>query len=607
MSQALEYNARFIPTAEVACSFIPPERHFQQLLSRSNSLVLGPRGSGKTTLLKMLTVTALQNWSHPLAKRFAPEIAFNGAFVPADITWGRQVEAIEILSNYRHCDEAAFVLHTLRALVHAMREAVELAKKPAREHLSHLAIPLTDTQEERFVKIISQSLKIEPQLDSLLGVELAFEARLDEIFSGKDDHDFGVTSFASKVRFIVSAFNSVIGEDQRRWALLFDELEVAPTVIKSFLLSALRGFDERIIIKLALAPYMEDVGFDRAPTSPQTLHDYSTISLTYPNKDDATAFSSELFLATFGRARLPVTSLSSIFEKRSETGSFKSRGQNRKRRQRIPPEFVSLAERDSSFRSYIAQRHIFSSTYVFSEDNIARDIRKVLPIAVARDYYLKRFDENRVVWNRSRKSYSLYTGYPSIIDITEGNPRAIMTLVAPMIDDYRRAEGAGSSAYKISTIVQGQALRRVELLLTSLLQVVPLDLSGFRAKGLLEFVDYIGRAFEHRLLRGPFAPDYIGTFGLDERVSPALVGAVGRALNAGALIHVPHPDSGPDSLLRGLRGQRFRISYSLAPRYRLLLTVGDQTSLSNLVDAKWSRLKDSQQSLFDLDATDDHS
>jgi hypothetical protein len=146
-----------------------------------------------------------------------------------------------------------------------------------------------------------------------------------------------------------------------------------------------------------------------------------------------------------------------------------------------------------------------------------------------------------------------------------------------------------------------RAIRRVELLLTSLLQVIPLDIGGFEAgKGLLDFVDQIGRAFEDRLLRRPLTTDYVGTFLLDDNVTPAVVNAVGKALNAGAIIHVPHPESGPDSLLRGLKGQRFRLSYALAARYRLLLTLGDRVNLSKLLwEMRGLNVVDSQPSLFE--------
>jgi hypothetical protein len=165
----------------------------------------------------------------------------------------------------------------------------------------------------------------------------------------------------------------------------------------------------------------------------------------------------------------------------------------------------------------------------------------------------------------------------------------------------------GNEPQKISSSLQSHAIRRIELLLTSLLQVIPLDVDGFEpGKGLLDFVDQIGRAFEDRLLREPFRTDYVGSFVLDSNVTPAIVSAVGKALNAGAIIHVPFAEGGPDSLLRGLKGQRFRLSYALAARYRLLLTLGDRVSLSKLLfETRGLSVSDGQQSLFEPEDADD--
>jgi hypothetical protein len=595
-----EYNARSIPAADVARTFIPPSPHFGRLLSRNHTLLLGPRGSGKTTLLKMLTARALESWKHAQAYSLAPQVTFNAAFVPADVAWGKQLDAVGSLSFTPSKKDAAFVLHTLRAIVHAMREATELGRRTVQPHVAHLAIAMTATQEEQFVRLVTPSLNVEPALNTLLGLEIALESRLDAINSGEEAGSFSVDAFPSKITLLVSAFNGIIKDDDRRWALLFDELEIAPPQVKSFLLSGIRSFDERIVVKLALAPYMEDVGFDRSPASPQPLHDYQTIQLTYPNKEDATNFSSELFSRTFERVGIDASALEVMFEF-PEGGAQFGRKITRQKRRGVPDEFRSLAIKDESFRKYTEQRQLFSPSYAFNENSIAQDIRKVLPIVVARNYYLRKFEGEHAIANRSRKTPSLYTGYPSIVEITEGNPRAILTCVGPMAQEYqedlRRAEGFTP----VSRQLQTKAIRRVELLLTSLLQVVPLDLgSGFEAtKGLLGFVDQIGRAFEDRLLRRRFSTDYVSTFLLDESVTGAVVGAVGKALNAGALIHVPHPDSGPDALLRGLRGQRFRLSYALAARYRLLLTLGDRITLSSLLlEMRGVDVGDPQQSLL---------
>jgi hypothetical protein len=600
MKLELEYNARSIPAVDIARSFIPPEPHFARLLARNHTLLLGPRGSGKTTLLKMLTARALNNWQHPQATTFAREVTFNAAFVPADIAWGRQIEAFDRFNYKTEKKEAAFVLHTLRSLVFSMREAVELGRSKVSEHARHLAIEIDADQERQLVRLVADGLQVKPRLETLLGLELALESRLDTINVGNAaDHSFNVDSFPSKISMLVSAFNGISRRDDRRWALLFDEMEIVPTGIKSFLLSGIRSFDERIIVKLALAPFMDDAGLRRTPTSPQPLHDYQTVQLTYPNKDDATQFSAELFRTTFERVGIQVRSLPRMFESPNFGRSFGRAPSTPRARRGIPEEFKELATKDDSFAKYVSDRDLLSPTYIFSENNIAQDIRKVLPIVIARNFFLRRFEGGRVVAERSRKSHALYAGYPAIMEITEGNPRAILTCVGPMARQFldQRSDGGNS----ISLGMQTQAIRRVELLLTSLLQVVPLDLGGFEpGKGLLDFVDQIGRSFEDRLLKGPFSTDYVGTFVLDSNVTDDVISAVGKALNAGAIIHVPHPESGPDTLLRGLRGQRFRLSYALASRYRLLLTLGDRVNLSRLLlEMRGVDIRNAQQTLFD--------
>lgn len=600
MSFDLEYNARSLPAVDVARSFVPPEPHFVRLLSRNHTLLLGPRGSGKTTLLKMLTTRALAAWEHTNARDYIERIEFNAAFVPADVAWGRQIEAFGTLFDPRK-SEAAFVIHTLRALVFAMREAVELGRGAGPDYAARLAAPMSLSQETDFVKVVSDVLEVRSRLPTILGLELALQSTLDQINVSGDLANFSIDSFASKLSLIISAFNGITGNDHRRWSLLFDELEIAPARIKSFLLSGIRSFDERIVIKLALAPYMDDAGFERDPTSPQPLHDYHAIQLTYPNKEDAFAFSSQLFLETLRRLGVNARSPATALRVPPNTESFSRRAGRRVGT--IPREFASLYEKDESFRRYYDEKGFDSPNYTFDEATTAQDIRKVLPIVIARDYYLKRFGGGRAVANRSRKAPTLYTGHPSLIELTEGNPRAIMTMVGPMAQEFVQSRTSTSDDDAIPPALQSLAIRRVELLLTSLLQVIPLDLGGFaKGKGLLDFVDQVGRSFETRLLNKPFAPDYVGTFILDENVSPAVVSAVGKALNAGAFVHVPSPDSNSDILLRGLVGQRFRVSYALASRYRLLLTLGDRVSLSRLLlEMRGVDVSTSQRTLFGED------
>lgn len=603
----LEYNARSLAPNEVAKSFIPPEPCFSKLFSKNHSLIVGPRGSGKTTLLKMLTVRALQNWQHPDAHEYAQQISFNAAFIPADIAWGKQIEALDEDKSIHLRREAAFVLHCIRGIVRAMREAVDLGRKDAiPTHVAHLAVSMSEYQETNFVNIASVALGLTPLLPSLLGLEIGVETALNSVAREGLDQ-FSHATLPSLLSTIVTAFNGIIDEPDRRWALLIDELEIAPTKIKKFLLSGVRSFDERIVVKLAMAPYMEDAQFGDSPTSPHALHDFQTVPLTYSNKADASQFTKALMEKTFERLGFETKYLGDLFEPPKE-GGFGHRRSSKEGHGKIPAEFESLAEKDDSFADYMKRKGLFDKAYKFTENKVAQDIRKVLPIVIARDFYVRHFRSERGTSHiRPRKSYAAYTGYPTIAEITEGNPRAILTLVTPLAQELHLSALRHEKLLPVSSGSQANAIRRVELLLTSLLQVIPLDVGGFEAgKGLLDFIDQIGVGLEAKLHKGKFRTDYVGSIRLDYDASNDIIKAVGMALNAGALIHVPNPGGSSDNLLRGLTGQRYRLSYALAPRYSLIPTLGEAIWLSSLFrESGNAQLTAAQTSFFD-DRRADH-
>jgi len=579
----IEYNARSISPTELARSFIPPHPHFEKLLSNNHTLVVGPRGSGKTTLLKMLTVRGLKGWTQASANDIADKVKFNAAFIPADIAWGGQLDALDDLGGRSRRKEAAFYAHTIRALVFAMRDAVELGKGGCPDHLKHLAATMSADQESAFVSLVAGDLGVRPQLLSLLGLELAIEQKLNGINAAPVESLWSVETLPSSLRLLISAFNGLIGHDERRWALLFDELEIAPTAIKRFLIGSIRSFDERIIIKLAMAPFVEDAGFDVSATSPYALHDFSTVLLTYANKEDAKTFTNNLTRVTFERFGIRTSSLPNFFERPPEARGF-GRQLQRQSPRTTPHEFADLEQKDKSFAEFMRNRGPTNTAEAATEDEWAQDVRKILPIVILRNYYLKSF-RDRASSDRSRKSYSLYTGFPSILEVTEGNPRAILTMIGPMAQSFVAENTNSRSVRQITTATQNEGIRRVEFLLTSLLRVIPVDIAPISKDGLLGFIDRLGRSFSDKVLKAAFSADYLGSFVVDDTMPPAIIRAIGRGLNAGALVHVPWPDGGQDSLLRGLRGQRFRLSYALAPRYRLLLTLGGHITLSKLLSS----------------------
>ncbi|HEY2446656.1 MAG TPA: hypothetical protein VGI20_13055 [Rhizomicrobium sp.] len=606
MAISLEFNARALKPADVAKTFVPPASQFERLVSLDHHILLGPRGSGKTTLLKMLTLPALANWTHPKAEHYRSSIHFNSAFIPTDRAWSAQSESRPTIS---HLGEMAFSIHTVVSLLVAMQQAVDLGRRSPSGALSRLAVSVCSELEVEIARTIAATLGIEPVVPSLLGVELALRNRLLELRStlstDTPTNKFFAKSLPDLIVPIISAFNSLTGDPERRWAFLFDELEIAPTEILNVLINSLRGRDNRIVLKLAMSPFHKDLSYIRNLQNPQLGHDFHVVNLTYARKNDAMTFSADFTRQIFTKFKIGSDTLDSLFER-----SKLQMARIREKDSYVPDVFFALAEKDPSFRQYAEDKKLFEKSYSGIEDERAADIRKILPIVLMREYSNRDADESLTTARglrskrRSRKApFELYAGMPSMIEITEGNPRTILTLMVPLAQELAVLREQDAEAM-IPVPVQSDHLEHVTYILESLVRAIPTPLDGMYARrGLLGFLNMIGEHFESRLLDSEFEPDYQGSFTVDSDASENIVNAVGNALNAGALIFLPDHEIDTDSLLFGLRGKRFRLSYQLNPRFRLPLILGFSISLGSILKrSDREKFVRSQSSLFDRES-----
>ncbi len=579
-----EFNARSLPASEVASWFVPPETHFVPLLSRDHTVMVGPRGSGKTTLLKMLTINALENWDAPEAVEYINKIHFNAALVPGDRLWGQQVsEANEKASGL---GEKIFVAHTVRALLRAMKDVTVASELSTITSTSHLHANMGVENEGVLADTLAETYGLSIRLRSLLGLIFIFDHILANTERLESSRVFETQNLSGLLSATISAFNELAGTPDRQWALLFDELEIAPEGIQSLLMSLIRSSDQRIIFKLALAPYTPYVKQSR-PDAPHIKHDYNVVSLTYPNKEDSRIFSQQIAEKVFSSSANADVRLLNVF------GSSAFRV-NYNKGEKLPREFLSLAHKDESFAEHIKITGL-TKRNLKNENERAQHIRKISPIVKTRDYYLSSFHNETAKRHRSRKSHDLYTGYPTILEVADGNPRALLTMLVPMARAVRYVTEIGRPGL-VPRNLQADAVKRAEFLQASLLNVIPVEIEGNEKKGLLGFIDDIGRSLQARLISGPFKPDLYCSFNVDRDVTDKEEAAIGQALNVGAIIYVPHRDASPDGILKGIRGMRFRLSYSLSARFRLPLTLGEPLNLSALL--KRAREYDDEQLTF---------
>ncbi|MGJ5129644.1 ORC-CDC6 family AAA ATPase [Bradyrhizobium oligotrophicum] len=595
------FNARNLSPAQVAERFIPPPRHFDDLILRRHSLVVGPRGSGKTTLLKMLQLPALAAWQHPDADRYRANIDFTAIFIAADVSWGAQLNALGRSKLPQHATDlfglAAFTSHVLIALTDAINECV--SDNPERPPtLASKYVKISKSEEVGLCQLLARSWLLEPIVKTLQGLKLALRERLSTIAqiafretllppetldARLAAHAFLYLGFLECATLAIEAFNDLIKQPERRWALLFDELEIAPQQIRRHLFAALRSTDQRLLFKLSISPYHGDAKVLETSSSAMPGQDYQPIELWYPKKEEGFQFSEALLRAMLIDAGLESASSEEVFgnsvfdagdtEREADASAYRPGTSLHKR-------FVRLAEKDQSFSEYLRRNNIdLDQMHLLNETQRAGQIRKGTSVVAVRENYRSSEDLKGAPTRRerSRKASTLYTGSRAIFAIIEGNPRWFIGIVGSLIRDYRQY------GHRVPRSIQARTITTATNRFRALLRTIPYHQPGSTSsRGLLSLLDTIGEFLHSNLVQGPFNPDPPLSFIVDSKTNGETLEALGRALNAGAIILAPEP--GGEVLLSSLRGKRFRLSYMLAPGYGLPLNLGRPMALSHIAD-----------------------
>jgi hypothetical protein len=591
-------NARALTPAQVAATFVP-SRKFAQIAKRRNTVVIGPRGSGKTTLLKMLQQSALENWVHQKADEFRSAIDFTGIFVPTDLAWSEQLRNLANgkLDPPEHqlFSSAAFTTHLLKAIVVSFISRVapnSSAATPFRR------VSCTPVEEAFLVKSLARAWRISNLLPSFLSLKHALSLRMIDIFErAQQEIVLGTQGRSARLaadRFLhihpiraasaaVELFDDTLGISGQKWALLLDELELAPEWITEMLLGALRSTEgDKLLFKLALNPVGQRrfVGHDDLQRKATVGQDFEEVALFYPEKRDAYEFCSALWYQMLDERKIhpkpPEQVLGhSIFETHPlEKRDFKTAY---KRGSQRAEAFIDLASKDPSFRTYITDslgiKKLEPNTLesLSSVDRAAK-VRKIAPLVAMRDFFWRDPGKNDDRRFRSRKNAALYAGAQAIFAISEGNPRWFIGLVGRLLDNWE------NQRERISREIQAREIEAASDRFAALLHTIPI--SSFD-KGLLGVVTQVGEFFFQRTVRAPFSADPPGSFRVDTQIPSNIVEGLKQAISAGAIVYVP--DGKGSLVLDNIFERRFRLSYLLAPLYDVPLRLGGKIALSNIL------------------------
>lgn len=578
------FNARFLSAEEVSKTFIPPPQ-YHSLVETNHSVLIGPRGSGKTTLLKMLQLRSLAYWKHQNASDIRNSIAFHSIFLGTDVLWGSQLEAgsKSIADSYNRAQvrRTSFRLHLSLAFLKSLADARDDQLLSSSE-LSRFFIDLSDNAETELAKTLAGIWLVDSKVHSLSGIRTALRTQLSRLQIVIDDlirdpscavPDFVKLHPVAPVINGLEETNEAIGQPGRKWAILCDELEIAPEMIRRDLFELLRSTSHNVIFKFSLFPHTTELDELDAVNAPESGNDYQILDLSYPYKEAAYPFCRNLFDGMIEQASgPPADGPENVLGDGWFDGGRSSRrttSSNLKAPNgKIYRRAVKLEKQDAGFRRWLKERGFQLREVADLEENFQAQFRKAIPFILTRAEFVSSKGNFR-----SRKASTIYSGPFSLFAISEGNPRIFINLMRPLILEYVRKMGTVSEAAQTASI--DATIHRYKASLSAIPTVGQKDVQS-----IMQLVDVIGRFLQADQLLEDFRPEPYSTIEVDHDVPREILGLVGRAINAGVLIRMPE-ERGAGTALENhsseLIGTRLRLAYTLSPTYKLPLTVAGQT------------------------------
>jgi hypothetical protein len=587
------FNARWLSPEDIARAFVPTA-HFKALVKVQHSLLMGPRGCGKTTLLKMLTRPAQTVWWRERVQR-APKLAeyptpdFEAIYVPSDIRWSYELGSIS--SELKEHTTIAETVQRAAVGISAFAEATRVFQRIFDD---------TGHASDRLLKGTITHLGLGPTVPSFAEVRLKLLSWAEEIHRLFVLRDPGrllarvealppsITGHAADALTRACALFEEYAPDiaPKKWALCFDELEIAPRWLQKELLTSLRSVDQHILLKLTWSPILPSDLIEHQ----ERQHDYAVIRMWHSRAAEARPFAQE-YSTNLLRDRLQDDNIvpSDVFgaspfaqDDLSEDKGGDPYGEG----SHIWRSMVSLAAKDRSFRDFLGESSLDPSNPTTSVSKVRDEVlRKVKPIVLLRDAYVR--EGPGYLFRRSRKQSDLYYGEDAIYAMSEGNPRMLAGLLNELVDSEIRI---GDSRPRIRPETQSRVLSSASQRMLTGIRTYPVG-SELPAASLSKLVHTLGRYLHTELVGETFNPDPVGSFLVDEDVPPELLDTISVGLLIGAFVYVGSTESDvPVSVL----GSRIRLSYMLAPAYRVLFRTYRQLRLSTVLRVSAS----SQRSIF---------
>ncbi len=573
------FNARHLSPSEVASGFVPT-RHYEELLGNEHTLLMGPRGSGKTTLLKMLTHEALYTWRDRRAPEIRQRLPFRAVYIPVDVHWRAQhrelVRAVQRDARVLQAvSEAAVATSVFAALVDTLSATLRWEPR--------LRSSATAEQEAALAMKAISAWQLENTIPCLGAVKASLVQRYADIlaFARLFQYDpsarpprYLFIEYLSSIRAVLHGFEMTYAVTSGKWALCFDELELAPEWLRTSLLRGLRSTHQDFLFKLSTQPtpeWPED-------SAAQPMSDFAEVRLAAGGKEDerfSELLASELVRRRVGRKVSPER----IFGP-SPFSRWTGADGTREYALGSPAynAFRRLAARDSAFAQFLTAHGVEPADPTV-ETGSRRDsfLRKIKPAALLREEYF-RAEGDVGPRSRSRKVVSYYSGWEAIRLACEGNPRWLIGLFRDLLVGVE-GDNDTQGVPPVSSEHQATTLTATADRLHGFVSLLPDSARTVRGNtiSLADLIDAVGEYFHTEAVHSPFALDPVNSFEVDPDADPQLLELVRLGQYYGAIVAVA---PGRRRAASGAPQQRFRLSYLLAPRYGTLMRSGKPVPLA---------------------------
>lgn len=559
------YNARYLSFVDISNSFVITD-DFNQLVRNENSIIIGPRGSGKTTLLKMLHPKALDSWNTESAKIDTHQVSFFGIYVPVDIRWQSQLKSItDKIDNetVRNIMKGLLNLNVLRSLCSTFLSLIEQsnATKEFEVELSKILSSnwFFPSSSYSIDELVIEINKVTMEMNTIVQ-KRKFDYLPTICFSELVDI---VSTSIDCIELINKSFSFPISL-KKKWALCFDELEIAPQSIREMLFSNLRSrSDQRILFKLTLAPDLANALEIELGSNAMLAHDYSLIKLWIYDSDSQKSWSTfckEYFLNFFKRvtsSEVPPEELIGDF-RLENTSDVNIKDQDKFG---IGTNYIqtikNLAEKDKSFYNYLLKRNIDPTNPIpINRKQTVEVFSKIKYIVYYRDYFLK----------RGRRLNMFYHGFQSLCTIADGNPRAFINL----INEFKLQVKLETNIKTISYVKQSEILTSFSLnYAKSFLLSYRSDIVFYNKLSFADIVNKIGNYFFEHIIFKDFNADPIFSFYIRNGNSD-FDDFINTALQIGAIVQQS--------------SNTYRLAHILYPKYKLPLLAGRSIDLRTILN-----------------------